>query len=74
MLDVRDQITRIIQDKAHKQGAIAQRAGLTPDQFCAVLKKRRKLDANEFLKVCDALGMSPQNVAEYQSAERRPTP
>lgn len=48
MPDVRDNITRIIQDRAYKQSAIAQRAGLTPDQFCSALKHRRKLDANEF--------------------------
>lgn len=65
MSDVRDNITRIIQDRAYKQSAIAQRAGLTPDQLCATLKHRRKLDANEFLAVCAALDMSPENVAGY---------
>lgn len=65
MLDVRDNITRIIQDRAYKQSAIAQRAGLTPDQLCAALKHRRKLDANEFLAVCTALGMTPEDVAGY---------
>lgn len=65
MSDVRDNITCIIRDRAHKQATIAQRAGLTPDQLCAVLKHRRKLDANEFLAVCAALGMSPEAVAEY---------
>lgn len=67
MSDVRDQILLIIQDRAYKQAAIAQRAGLTPDQFCAVLKHRRKLDANEFLAVCTALGMKAEAVAEYGS-------
>lgn len=69
--DVRDNITRIIQDRAYKQSAIAQRAGLTPDQFCAALKHRRKLDANEFLAVCAALGMTPEDVAGYGSREAR---
>lgn len=65
MQDVRDNIASIIQDRAHKQAAIAQRAGLTPDQLCAALKHRRKLDANEFLAVCTALGMTPEDVAGY---------
>lgn len=65
MPDVRDNIARIIHDRAHKQAAIAERAELTPDQFCAVLKYRRKLDANEFLAVCAALGMKPEDVAKY---------
>lgn len=69
MSDVRDQITRIIQDRAHKQGVIAQRAGLTPDKLCAALKHRRKLDANEFLAVCEALNMTPEDVAGYSGRE-----
>ncbi len=66
MPDIRDQISRIIHDRAHKQAVIAQRAGLTPDQFCAVLKHRRRLDANEFLAVCTALDMTPEDVAGYR--------
>lgn len=69
MPDVRDSITRIIKDRAYKQSAIAQRAGLTPDQFCAALKHRRKLDANEFLAVCEALNMTPEDVAGYAGKE-----
>ena len=65
MPDIRDQISSIIQDRAHKQAAIAQKAGLTPDQLCAVLKHRRRLDANEFLAVCAALNMKPEDVAGY---------
>lgn len=69
MPDIRDQLSIIIRDRAYKQAAIAQRAGLTPDQFCAVLKHRRKLDANEFLAVCTALGMKTEAVAEYGSGD-----
>lgn len=72
MPDVRDNINRIIRDRAHKQGAIAHRAGLTSDQLCAALKHRRKLDANEFLAVCKALDMSPEAVARY-AGEEAPT-
>lgn len=67
MPDVRDNIALIIRDKAHKQSAIAQRAGLTPDKLCAALKHRRKLDADEFLAVCAALNMKPEDVAEYSN-------
>lgn len=70
MPDVRDNIARIIQEKAYKQSVIAHRAGLTPDQFCSALKHRRKLDANEFLAVCAALGMTPEAVAGYQEGEK----
>lgn len=69
MPDVRDNITQIIMDRAYKQGTIAKRAGLTPDQFCAALRHRHKLDANEFIAVCEALDMSPDAVAGYTGKE-----
>lgn len=65
MPDVRDQISRIIRDRALKQATIAKRAGLSPVQLCAVLKRRRKLDANEFIQVCNAMGMALDDVAAY---------
>ncbi len=69
MPDVRDQISRIIEDRALKQSVIAQRAGITPDKLCASLKHRRKLDANEFLAVCSVLGMAPDEVVAYGAAD-----
>lgn len=71
MPDVRDNIARVIQNQAYKQSTIAQRAGLTPDKFCDALKHRRKLDTNEFLAVCAALGMTPIEVADYEAIGRR---
>lgn len=69
MSDIRNQISTIIKDRALKQNAVATRAGLTPDQFCAVLKKRRRLEANELFKVCAAMGMTPEQVATYGGKE-----
>ena len=71
MVDVRDQILKIIEDRALKQSAIAFRSGLSPDKFCAVLKKRRRLDANEFLEVCATLGMAPNEVANYKTTHSK---
>ena len=66
MQDVRNQIAAIIEDKALKQSVIAARAGLTPDKLCATLKGRRRMDANELLRVCAAMDMTPEQVASYQ--------
>lgn len=68
MNDVRDKISCIIRDRAHTQAIIAHRAGLTPDQLNATLKHRRKLEANEFLKICAALDMTPEQVAGYSTS------
>ena len=66
MSDVRNQIAAIIEDKALKQSVIAARAGLTPDKLCATLKGRRRMDANELLRVCAAMDMTPEQVANYK--------
>lgn len=71
MQDIRDKINTIIQDRAHKQSTIAERAGLTPMMFSDMLKHRRKLDANELFRVCDALGMTPNDVMDYQPKQEK---
>ena len=55
MQDIMDQISRIIQDRALKQSEIARRACMTPSQLCLVLKHYRKIDANEFIKICSVI-------------------
>ena len=72
MKDVRNQISRILEDRAHVQATIAKRAGLTPDQFNAVLKLRRRLDANEFLAVCAALDRPQQTIASWEKGKSQP--
>ena len=62
------------QCQTYNQSVIARRAGMTPDKLCAALKHRRRLDANEFLAVCAALDMTPEDVAGYGgTVEGRPT-
>lgn len=73
MPDIRDQISRIIRDKAYKQATIAKRAGLSPVQLCATLKRRRRLDANEFILVCNAMGMPLDDVVAYRPNLERNT-
>lgn len=65
MTDVRDQISRIILERAFKQCVIAERAGMPPDRLNATLKKRRKMEANELFRICSAMGMTPDEVAAY---------
>lgn len=56
-----------------KTESFIHRAAQHPDQFCTVLKRRRRLDANEFLKVCVALDMTPEDVAAYQPRKEADT-
>lgn len=59
MRDARDGIALYIQDRGFKQAAIAAKAGLTNQQLCDILKKRRKMDANEMFMLCEAMDISP---------------
>lgn len=63
-LDARDGIRRAIRDSGMKQIVVAERAGLTEQQLCDIVKKRRKMDANELLAICSVLGVTPNDVFE----------
>lgn len=61
-IDARDGVRREIQRSGLKQLVVAERAGLTEQQLCDIVKKRRKLDANELLSICTVLGIMPNDV------------
>lgn len=60
--DVRTVLKNVFKRKAVVQAEIARRAGLTPDQLSAVINKRRRLEADELFRICDALDMSPDEL------------
>lgn len=60
--DVRTVLKSVFKRKAVVQAEIARRAGLTPDQLSAVINKRRRLEAGELFRICDALDMSPDEL------------
>lgn len=64
-MDIRDNLGQYMKDKAVKQCEIATRAGMNPNKLCAVLKKRRALEANELLNLCDALETTPDSLRKY---------
>ena len=66
-MDIRDNLASIVKERALIQAEIARRAGLTPMKLGAVLLKKRKLDANELLRICQVLSMSPAAVVSYGS-------
>lgn len=72
-MDIRENLNNFISDKAVKQCEIATRAGMTPSKLCAVLKKRRTLEANELFNLCDALGTTPDELRNYGETSH-PTP
>lgn len=62
MLDARDALATIVQGRGYKQTVIAERAGLTNQQFTDIIKKRRRLDANEMFRLCKVLEVTPNDL------------
>lgn len=64
--DVRINLRAIIRDKGYIQEVIAQKAGIAPMKLSLVLNQKRKLDANEMIAICDAIEMTPTELAKYE--------
>ena len=62
MVDVRDYIEPSIQRSGMKKKAVASKAGITDQQLSDIIAKRRRLDANEFVNICFAIHMKPNDV------------
>jgi len=41
-----------------KQNAVAERAGISPSVFSAMLNEKRKITVEEYFAICDALNVS----------------
>jgi|GEM_PF-2089818 len=72
MVDVRIILKGEIERRGFCQAAIARKAGLTSQQLSDVFNKRRKLEANEMLAICEAMEMSLMDLARA-SRESKPT-
>ena len=58
MIDARDGLATLISESGYYQKYIAHQVGLTEQQLTDILKKRRKLDANEMFAFCQVLGVN----------------
>lgn len=65
--DIRDNLKLVIREKCYIQAAIAKKAKLTPMKLSQILSKERKLEANELFDICEAIGMTPMELKDYQS-------
>ncbi len=66
-MDIRDNLKKVISDKGFIQATVAKKAGLSPCKLSAVLSKSRKLEANEMFNLCEAIGISPCELKDYNS-------
>ena len=64
MRDVRDVLAETIKERFIKQTLLANKAGLTKQQLSDIIRKIRKLDANEMFALCVAMQMTPNDLFE----------
>lgn len=62
MFDARDALAKAVENGGYKQSVVAERAGLTSQQFTDIIKKRRRLDANEMFRLCEVLKITPNDL------------
>lgn len=67
MRDIRINLKNVIKDKGLKQVSIALKIGVTPNKLSQIVNLERKLDANEMFAICEAIGMTPGELYEYNS-------
>lgn len=61
-MDVTEIIYKAIEEKCLKQSAVARAAGYSPKQFNAMLKGRKRMTSDDVVPICQALGMTPNQL------------
>lgn len=61
---IADKIRQYIERKGISQAAIARKAGMTKQAMSTSLRGMRKLSAEEYVAICDALGVGTDYFAE----------
>lgn len=62
-------IAESIREKGMKQNFVAEKAGISAQQLSDVCKGRRRIEALECFKVCDAIGINVSELREKISPE-----
>ena len=66
---VNESIRAAVVDSGLKQKFIADAIGMSEPTFSAVLYGKRKVDVDEFFKLCQVLKMSPTDLYSYKRVQ-----
>lgn len=55
---VREAIAKYLEDNGIKQNKIASKIDMSPVTFNTIINGTRKIDIEEYVKICNALGVS----------------
>ena len=64
-MDVRGGVKNAIEDLGYKQVSVAEKIGMSEQQISDIVNKRRKLDANEMIDLCNAMNITPDKLLMY---------
>ena len=68
-MDVRVNLKYLIKDRGYIQAVLAKKANMTPCKLSQVINLERKLEANEMLALCEAMSVTPVELAEYEPVQ-----
>lgn len=57
-----------------KQAHIAKKAGIPEPIFCMMLNDKRRIEVNEYMRICDAIGVPLEQFKPSHAGQNKMTP
>ena len=64
---ITERIIEAVAKSGMKRTVIAAQIGVSDQTFCAMMQGKRKITAEEFMKICNVLNMTPNELCGYSS-------
>lgn len=61
---VQSKVAQYLEEHGIKQSWLAQETGLTDNMISGILNGKRKMTADEFVRICKAIGKNPNDFME----------
>ena len=61
---VQSKVAQYLEEQGSKQSWLAQKTGLTDNMISGILNGKRKMTADEFVRICKAIGKNPNDFME----------
>ena len=61
---VQSKVAQYLEERGIKQSWLAQKTGLTDNMISGILNGKRKMTADEFVRICKAIGKNPNDFME----------
>lgn len=61
---VQSKVAQYLEEHGIKQSWLAQKTGLTDNMISGILNGKRKMTADEFVRICKAIGKNPNDFME----------